>query len=81
MFGRRAAPVVEPGVIPDNITRRVKVLPTADLVEWGDQAIYTTGRYLTLWQRRQEPSDLEEARVGAQVLMAIVDEITVRSAL
>ena len=68
-----------PSQIPDHITRRVQSLSLPDLVMWSDQAIMTSGRYLTLWQRTQDPENLAEAVIGAQVLLAIVDEITRRT--
>jgi hypothetical protein len=73
MFGRRRT--VDPG-IPEHVTRRVAKLSTEDLVMWADQAIYTSGRYLTLHLKdRTTPEYLNEATTGAQVLLAIVTEI------
>ena len=77
LFGskvREDAPVA----IPDHITNRVRRLPGSDLVSWADQAIYTTGRYLTLYQRDPSSAHLSEARTGAQALLAIVEEIARR---
>lgn len=79
MFGRRKEPVVEYG-IPEHIIRRVSMLPTPDLVMWSDQAINTVGRYLTLYQRDPSPDVIAEARTGAQVLAAIVEEMDRRNA-
>lgn len=68
-----------PTGIPEHIVRRVGMLPTGDLVEWADQAIYTTGRYLTLHQRTRDLADLDEALTGAQVLLAITEEMRRRA--
>lgn len=62
-------------VPPTKIAQRLSRLPEADLVAWGDQAIYTTGRYLTAYQRERLPEYLDEARTGAEALLAVVDEI------
>ena len=67
---------------PDTkIAKRLSRLPEADLIAWGDQAIYTTGRYLTAYQRERLPEYLDEARTGAEALLAVVDEIRRRQAL
>jgi len=63
------------------IAKRLSRLPEADLVAWGDQAIYSTGRYLTAYQRERRPEYLDEARNGAEALMAVVEEIRRRQAL
>lgn len=75
MWGR---PKNEPVSIPAHITRRVAALPTADLTDWADQAIYTTGRYLTQYLKTREDAELAEAETGAQVLMAIIAELRQR---
>lgn len=61
------------------VAKRIARLPEADLVAWGDQAIYTTGRYLTAYQRERLPEYLDEARNGAEVLLAVVEEIRRRA--
>lgn len=63
------------------ISKRLSRLPEADLVAWGDQAIYSTGRYLTAYQRERLPEYLDEARTGAEALLAVVDEIRRRQGL
>jgi hypothetical protein len=62
------------------IAKRLSRLPEADLVAWADQAIYSTGRYLTAYQRERLPEYLEEARSGAEALLEVVDEIRRRQA-
>ena len=57
------------------IASRVSKLSRTDLVAWADQAIYSTGRCLTAYQRDPLLEYLEEARSGAAVLAAIIDEI------
>lgn len=61
------------------IAKRLSRLPEADLIAWGDQAIYSTGRYLTAYQRERLPEYLDEARSGAEALLAVVEEIRQRA--
>ena len=62
------------------IAKRLALLPEADLVSWGDQALYSTGRYLTAYQRERLPEYLDEARLGAETLLGVVEEIKRRQA-
>lgn len=62
------------------VAKRVARLSEADLVAWGDQALFSTGRYLTAYQRERLPEYLDEARQGAEALLAVVDEIRRRQA-
>lgn len=57
------------------IDRRVQKMARSDLMAWADQAIYSTGRSLTAFDREGDPAFLEEALTGADVLQAIVREI------
>jgi hypothetical protein len=57
----------------------VEKMAQADLIAWADQAIYSTGRSLTAYQRTDDDSYLNEAHTGAQVLLAIVNEVARRS--
>lgn len=68
-----------PSGIPKKIIDRVAVLSTPDLIQWADQAIYTTGRSLTANTREPSPDMLAEALTGARVLLAITEEIARRS--
>lgn len=61
--------------IPEKIVQRVSKLPTPDLVAWADQALYTTGRYVTAHVRDHSPEALDEAVTGSQVLLAIAEEM------
>jgi len=64
-----------PNGIPEKVMGRVRRLPMSDLTDWADQAICSTGRSLTAYQRDRVPEFLLEAQTGAQVLLAIVNEI------
>lgn len=66
---------------PDTkISKRLSRLPEPDLIAWGDQAIYSTGRYLTAYQRERLPEYLDEAQAGAEALLAVVEEVRRRQA-
>lgn len=73
MWGRSRSTPVE---IPDHVRRRVDSLPTGDLTEWADQAVYTAGRYVNSFGRTGNEADLQEALLGAQVLMAVIDRMS-----
>lgn len=64
-----------PAGISEKVLKRVGMLASADLIDWADQAISTTGRSLTAYQRDRSPDMLYEAHMGAEVLLAIVEEI------
>jgi hypothetical protein len=61
------------------VQKRVQTLPTAELLSWSDQIMYSVGRNLSSWQKSQNAFSLEEARVGAEALHAIVDALSERS--
>lgn len=61
------------------IEKRVEKLPTAELISWSDQIMYSVGRNLAAWQRSQHPDTLEEARLGAEALHAILDTLKERA--
>jgi hypothetical protein len=61
------------------IEKRVDRLPTAELITWSDQILYSIGRNLTAWQRSQNKSTLEEALMGAEAIHAIAKALHERS--
>ena len=63
------------------IQRRVKSLPTPELLSWTDQILYSVGRNLSSWQKTQYKDNLEEARLGAESLSAILDTLSERHTL
>ena len=70
MWSRKTATTSDP-----RIERRVSKMARQDLIAWADQAIYSTGRSLSAYDREGDPALLEEAATGAAVLAAIVQEI------
>lgn len=61
------------------VQKRVQTLPTAELLSWTDQILYSVGRNLSSWQKSQNSFSLEEARMGAEALHAILDTLKERS--
>jgi len=53
------------------IEKRVEKLPTAELLTWTDQILYSVGRNISTWQKSQTKYTLEEAKTGAEALLAI----------
>ena len=63
------------------VQRRVKSLPTAELLAWTNQIMYSVGRNLSAWQKGQNKAILEEARLGAESLHAILETLSERTSL
>jgi hypothetical protein len=60
------------------IERRVATMSTSELLGWTDQIMFTVGRNLTAWVKSQNEYTLEEARVGAEALHAILETLSKR---
>jgi hypothetical protein len=60
------------------IEKRVESLPTADLLPWTENALYTIGRNLSSWQKTKNSATLEEARIGAEALHVILESLVKR---
>ena len=60
------------------VERRVESLPTSELLQWVEQALYPIGRNLSSWQKTNEEVYLEEARLNAEVVYTIVQTIAKR---
>ena len=58
----------------EKIAKRVAKIPTGELANWTDQAIYELGRTLSSYEKSREALYLEEALVGAEALHAVVNE-------
>jgi transcription elongation factor len=64
---------------PEKLEKRVSRIPTAELEMWIDQSIYEVGRCLSGYTKSRDIFYLEEARVGAEALHAVVEELYKRS--
>jgi hypothetical protein len=60
------------------IEKRVSRLSTPELLTWSDQVIYSIGRNLSSWQRTEDRFHLDEARVAAESIHAILDTLSER---
>lgn len=60
---------------PEKIAKRVSIIPSSDLEMWADQALYDLGRCLSSYQKNKEKVFLDEARMGAEALHAVVEEL------
>jgi hypothetical protein len=60
------------------IEKRVARLSTPELLTWSDQVMYSIGRNLSNWQKSEAAFSLEEARVGAEALHAILETLKER---
>lgn len=61
------------------VEKRVAMLSTSELLPWSEQAIYSLGRNLSAWQKSQEHFYIEEARVAAEVVHVITEELARRT--
>lgn len=59
----------------EKIQKRVSAIPTADLEMWADQSLYDLGRCLSLYQKNREKVYLDEARLGAEAMHAVIEEL------
>lgn len=60
------------------IEKRVAKLSTPELLTWSDQVIYSIGRNLSSWQKTEDKFHLDEARVAAESIHAILDTLSER---
>jgi hypothetical protein len=57
----------------------VSGIGTSDLILWAENALYVIGKELTHHQRDKSIDSLNEARMGAEALLAITDELIKRA--
>lgn len=61
------------------VEKRAASLPTSELVGWSESSVYSVSRNLSVWQRNQDPFYLEEAKIGAEALTAIINTLYERT--
>lgn len=66
---------------PEKLARRVSKIPTADLANWADQALYEVGRCLSLYEKHREKIYLDEALMGAEAVNAVISELHKRTVI
>lgn len=59
--------------------KRVSGIGTPDLIMWAENALYVIGKEITHHQRDKSLDALYEARLGAEALLAITDELIKRA--
>lgn len=69
---------VSPDEEMERVRARVRKIATPDLLLWADQAIFGLGRHLSEFQRHGSEADLEEARIAATALKAVLDDLSRR---
>jgi hypothetical protein len=57
---------------------RVAKMATQDLTQWVDQALYSIGKNLTQWSKTQDNVFLQESHMGAEALLAVINELNKR---
>lgn len=62
----------------DQLTRRLSIIPSADMPLWVDNVLTQTGRSIRRYLRDADPADLEEAKMGAESLRALIEEMEKR---
>jgi hypothetical protein len=64
----------------EKIAKRVSKIPTAELEMWIENSIYEVGRCMSGYSKNRELFYLEEARLGAEAINAVVEELYKRTA-
>jgi hypothetical protein len=59
----------------EKVSKRVSRIPTSELEQWADQSLYELGRCLSSYGKSREDFYLNEARIGAEALHAVVEEL------
>ena len=75
-FFKKKTPWTKP--FSEKISKRVKKIPTGELVIWTDQAMYDLGRCLNQYEKSKNSTFLDEALLGAEAIHAVVDELHTR---
>jgi len=61
------------------LEKRVASLSNEELTKWVDQAMFAIGRNLSDWTKTSEYLYVEEAQLGSEALLAVVNELKKRS--
>lgn len=59
--------------------KRAALLPTHELVDWADTSLYHIGRSISEYRKEPDPAMLAEARLGAETLVVLLQEIERRA--
>ena len=68
--------------LPEKVARRAKMIPTPDLLDWAENALYTAHRNLSSYRARPEAPDapmyFSEAKQSTAALLAVLRELESR---
>jgi hypothetical protein len=59
--------------------KRVASIGTSDLIMWAENALFVIGKEITHHQRNRSIDSLYEAKLGAEALLAITNELIKRA--
>ena len=63
----------------EKIARRVKRIPTNDLLVWADQTVYEVGKLIGIYERHRTEVALKELLEATEALHAVVNELNNRT--
>lgn len=68
--------------LPEKVARRAKMIPTPDLLDWAENALYTAHRNLSSYRARPDAPDspmyFSEAKQSTEALLAVLRELESR---
>jgi hypothetical protein len=64
---------------PTKLQKRIAGLSTSDLIGWAENALFVIGKGITHHPRDKDVTVLLEARMGAEALLAITEELIRRN--
>ena len=65
----------------EKIAKRVSKIPTAELETWSEQSLFELGRCLSYYAKNRDKIYLDEARIGAEALHAVIEELHRRNTI
>lgn len=64
---------------PTKLQKRVASISTSDLVAWTENSLFVIGKEITHYQKNKNIDALYEMELGAEALLAIVQELKKRA--
>ena len=64
---------------PTKLQKRVASIGTSDLIAWTENSLYVIGKEITHYQKEKNLDALYEMELGAEALLAIVQELQKRA--
>jgi len=63
----------------EKVARRVRRIPTNDLMVWADQTVYEIGKLISIYERHRTEVALKELLDATEALHAVVNELNTRT--